>query len=264
MAIPKGIIGFQGTIGGISFYMRKGKPCARKTGGPSKETIINSKRCQRTRENNAEFKGAIAASKLLRQGLSPFIKDFADWNISGRLNGVFRKVIDRSNGIKGERPVEIIPHKGLLTGFDLNKEVSFDSILQAPFNASVNSDRNEVRMIIPDFDVAKFMNPPVGATHFRIVNAIAGVPKFVYDSSAKQYFRSDGMTEVLKGYSFSDYISIKGKACSDIIIRAGLSADTMISGTGIVSCIGIQFYQETNTGKYLLNSGSCMKICAIF
>jgi hypothetical protein len=55
MATTKGIIGFQGTIDGISFYERKGKSCARKAGGPSKEEISTSKNCQRTRENNAEF-----------------------------------------------------------------------------------------------------------------------------------------------------------------------------------------------------------------
>ena len=265
MATPKGLIGFQGTIGGISFYMRKGKPCARKAAGPSKEKIATSKKCKRTRENNGEFKGAVAASKLLRQGINPFVKDFADWNISGRLNGVFRKVIDRSDGIRGERPIEILPNKDLLTGFNLHKEVSFDSIFQAPFNASVNSDRNEVMLRIPDFDTSKMINSPAGATHFRIVNVITVVPKFVYDPLSKRYFRADGITEILKGDSYSDYIPLNDRTGSDLILTAVLPRSGIIPlDSGIVCLIGIKFFQEVNIEKYLLNDGNCMKICGLF
>lgn len=265
MATPKGLIGFQGTIDGITFYMREGKPCARKAAGPSKEKISTSRKCQRTRENNAEFKGAVAASKLLRQGLNPFIKDFADWNISGRLNGVFRKVIDRSAGIRGERPIEILPNRDLLIGFNLHKEVSFDSIFQAPFTASVNSDRNKVTLRIPDFDASKSINAPSGATHFRLINAVTVVPEFVYDPLSKRYFPADGITEILKGDSCSDYIPLNGMIGSDIILAIVLTSPTIISSdSGIVCLIGIQFYQEVNSENYLLNDGSCMKICGIF
>src|SRR5438105_4206377 len=107
MATAKGIVHLEGTIDGISFYMRKGKRCVRKAGGPSKEKIATSASCQRTRENNSEFKGAAAASKMLRMGLGVFIMHFADWNVSGRLNGIFKKIIDRAVGVRGERPVEI-------------------------------------------------------------------------------------------------------------------------------------------------------------
>jgi hypothetical protein len=265
MATSKGIIDFQGTIGGITFYRRKGKLCARQAAGPSKEKIAASKKCKRTRENNAEFKGAVTASKLLRQGLNPFIKDFADWNISGRLNGVFRKVIDRSAGIRGERPIEILPNKNLLIGFNLHKEVSFDSTFQAPFTASANSDRNEVTLRIPDFDSSKLINAPAGATHFRIVHAITVVPKFVYDPLSKRYLRADGITEILNGDSYSDYIALNGMIGSDIILPTVLPSTTIISSdSGIVCLIGIQFYQEVNSEKYLLSDGSCMKIYNVF
>lgn len=265
MATPKGLIGFQGTIGGISFYMRKGKPCARKAAGPSKEKIATSKKCKRTRENNAEFKGAVAVSKLLRQGLNPFVKDFADWNISGRLNGVFRKLIDRSAGIRGERPIEILPNKDLLIGFNLHKEVSFDSIFQTPYAASVNSDRNKVTLTIPDFDASKLINAPSGATHFRIINTITVVSDLVYDPLSKQYLRADGMTEILRGDSFSDYIQVFGKVGFSIVLEGSLpGASIIIQNSGVICLIGVEFYQEIASEKYLLKASNAMKIYEVF
>ena len=265
MATPKGLIGFQGTIGGISFYMRKGKPCARKAAGPSKEKIATSKKCKRTRENNAEFKGAVAASKLLRQGLNPFVKDFADWNISGRLNGVFRNVIDRAVGIRGERPIEILPNMDLLIGFNLHKEISFDSIFQAPVTASVNSDRNEVTLHIPDFDTSKLINAPAGATHFRILHAITVVPKFVYEPSTKQYFRTDGMTEILRNYTYSDYIPLRENTGSHLTLSTSLQdSPTINPNSGLVALIGIEFYQMISGLYYPLSSRNCMKIHKVF
>ena len=265
MATPTGIIGFQGTIGGISFYMRKGKPCARKAGGPSKEKIATSKHCQRTRENNAEFKGAVAASKLLRIGLGSFTKSFSDGNLSWRLNSIFKKIIERVNGIRGERSVEILPNKDLLVGFNLNQEVLFDSIFQAQFSVVVNASRNEATIIIPDFDTTRLVNAAVGATHFRLISAITVVPKLVYDALAKQYFRADDMGGVLRADAFSDYISLDGMAGSEIVLNTLLPGSPMISGdSGLVCCIGIEFYQEVGGVKYILQSANGMKIVDVF
>jgi hypothetical protein len=265
MATPYGIIGFQGTIGGISFYMRNGKPCARKAGGPSREKIASSEKCQRTRENNAEFKGAIAASKFLRLGLNAFRKNYSDWNLSGRLNGLFRKMIGQGNGLRGERPVEILNNKDMLIGFNLNKDVSFDGIFKAGFSLSANASRNECTIMVPDFDAGKCLDAPSGASHFRLVNAITVLPEFSYDPLAKDYFRADGMNLVLKANAFSDYLSLDGNIGSDITLTASLPASPLVSAeSGLVCCIGISFYQEVAGSMYLLQSGAAMKIMEVF
>jgi hypothetical protein len=265
MAISTGIVKLQGTIQGISFYERKGKLCARKAGGPSKEKIASSEKCQRTRENNAEFEGAVAASKALRTGLGSFTMKFADWNLSGRLNGVFKKAADRATGIRGQRPIEILPNKDLLEGFNLNKEMAFDGVFKAPFTSSVNALRNEVTITIPDIDIRKAIDAPGGATHFRIVNAITVLPKFVFDPLSKKYLRADGTYDITRGYVYSDFISLSGNAGSVTNITATLSGAPVIDfESGLIACVGIEFYQMVNGKQFPLKGLACMKVSKIY
>ena len=67
MAKQKGLIQFEGTIGCINFYFRKGKAVARKSGGGFNVKAIKTKASMvRVRENGSEFGAASRAKKLLR------------------------------------------------------------------------------------------------------------------------------------------------------------------------------------------------------
>jgi hypothetical protein len=194
-----------------------------------------------------------------------FIKDFADLNISGRFNGIFRKVIDRGTGIRGERPVELLPNKDILVGFNLHKEISFDSIVQANVNSSINAERNGVRLTIPDFDISKMINAPAGSTHFRLINALTVVPKFVYDPLVKQYFRKDGSVVILRAHSYSGYRAIDENTGGDLVMVSALENSPDIDPeSAVISLIGIEFYQKIVEVNYSLASNRCMKIVEVF
>jgi hypothetical protein len=113
MAKQKGIVSFIGTINGMNFYLRKGVPVVRATGGGfNGERIKTQPEMVRVRENSSEFGRVSKAKKLFRLGLHPFLKDVADVTLHGRLMRLFQaiKVLDTVSA-RGERRFE----KGLVT-----------------------------------------------------------------------------------------------------------------------------------------------------
>lgn len=56
MAYQKGLIELEGTLGGLNFYIKKGKPMVRKSGGGFTAKAIKTKPSMvRVRESNNEF-----------------------------------------------------------------------------------------------------------------------------------------------------------------------------------------------------------------
>ena len=72
MAKQKGVVFFEGTIGGINFYYRKGVPTARASGGGfNKRAIKNSPKMVRVREQNSEFANCSKVNKAFKNAIRP-------------------------------------------------------------------------------------------------------------------------------------------------------------------------------------------------
>lgn len=93
MANQKGIITLEGNLAGINFYIRKGKPVARKAGGGfTAKAIKNKSSMIRVRENNTEFGHCSKVKKQLRLALLPFLQMHHDPGLHGRMMRMLQEV----------------------------------------------------------------------------------------------------------------------------------------------------------------------------
>ena len=93
MATQKGILQFEGTLGGINFYFRKGKAVARKSGGGFNGKAIKTKDSMvRVRENGSEFGAVAKAKKLIRLSVQEALLHFQDGTLHGRMMQVLQEI----------------------------------------------------------------------------------------------------------------------------------------------------------------------------
>ena len=165
MANQVGIVPFVGTLDGINFYMRKGKPVARKAGGGFNGTAIKkSASMVRVRENNTEFGHCSCVKKLFKNSLFPFLGKQRNEELQGRLMQLFMKIKDADKvSERGKRQIGIglenADGKALLDGFCFT---SFD--LPTENGAyDVLSNTYTLRDFAP-----KKLGFATGATHFEL------------------------------------------------------------------------------------------------
>jgi hypothetical protein len=266
MARQKGIIKIKGSLGGITFYQKNGQDFSRVSNGPSKERIATDPAFKRTRENNQEFAGASAAGKAMRLGLQGFVAEMADSTLSSTLIKLFRTMINRATtGVRGERPIMIIPNKDLLVDFNFDKSTHFDSVFLAPFSVAVDATRTQVTFSIPDFDTANSVNAPQGATHIRLIGTASVLSSFSFNVNTKKYEATDPDGNTLNSFGVSGLIPIGSMVGGDTIITDVVMPATPISvDSGLLACIAIEFYQMVAGNPYLLSSNNCMKVVDVF
>ncbi|WNM19121.1 hypothetical protein [Flavobacterium capsici] len=184
MAKQKGIIHFVGTINGVNFYIRKGKPVARRAGGGFNGSAIKKKPSMaRIRENNSEFGTTSSAKKLFKDSLAPFLGNVKDSVLQGALMQLFIKI--KNCDLVSERGKRSVP-LGIESseGKQFLENFEFTS-LKLPYS---NSYFDEVTstFTITDFNV-KGLKYPKGATHLKLQ---LGIVSLDFDAKNKFLFAS--------------------------------------------------------------------------
>jgi len=267
MAKQVGLVKYEGTMGDIRHFKIKGLEgnYAGLKGGPTKEQILNDPAFKRTRENMSEFAGSATAAKSVRVGLASLVKTMGDPRVSARLTKVFRSINREANGKRGERPILLTANKAIIKGFNFDKKLALASILTAPYTLADNVDRNEVTMTIPDFNPADYIAAPAGATHFKLINAIASVSDYAFDKNTGKFGAKveaeNGLGDVAKSAQLPLDVAV-GAVTTLIATIPG--APVLSADVGLIACVGIEFYQKVGTEFYLFASGNAMKVIEVF
>lgn len=239
MARQTGVIKLKGKIGDLSFYRSNGEDLARTKGGVDGSRIQNDPAFVRTRENGAEFGTAGKAGKLLRTALRNILLKSADNRITGRITREMLKGIkaDTTNA-RGERTI-VDGDPSILNGFNFNNKARIGSTVFFGWKVTVDRAAGEVTLdidaMVPNQDIAV----PSGATHARLVTAIAEVD-FANDS-----YVSD------KGDSGDIELGNQNEAAQNIVLNF-----TAASVLPVFVAFGIEFYQEVNGQMYSLKNGA--------
>ena len=105
---------------------------------------------------------------------------------------------------------------------------------------------------------------PSGASHFRIINAIAVVSDFVYNTATNAYEPAEPTLNELSHIAYSDFIPVN-EVTSLLDVTASLpDSPTLTTNVSVLGCVGIEFYQEVAGNYYLFNAGNAMKIQEVF
>jgi hypothetical protein len=267
MARQLGAIKYKGTIGEVRHFKIKGLKghYAGLKGGPTKEQILNDPEFQRTRENMSEFGGSATAAKSVRVGFAEVLGNTADARLAGRLTKTMKKInLMDTAGTRGRRSILISQNTQYLTGVNFNRGANFDSIFYAPIELTNSVDRTSSTLTIPNFNQMNLVNAPSGATHFRIINAIAVVSDFVFNSSTGLYEAVDLDNNELSNIQYTGYISLSDSSASAAIDATLPGSPTLTADVSVLNAVGIEFYQQVGSDYYLFTQGNAMKIQTIF
>lgn len=267
MAQQKGHVKYIGTLGEVRHFKIKGNSgyFAGLKGGPTGEQVKTAPGFIRTRENMSEFAGCAMAGKSVRVALSALMKQMTDSQFTGRLTAIMKKInIEDGSEARGQRAVLVSQQPQYLKGLDFNKNISFNGILSTPFTLTASVDRNESVLSIPSFNPLSFLNIPSGATHFRIINALAVVSDYVYNGTINSYEPADPFLNEMSVIAYSDYTPINQITPAIDVIASLPDAPTITTDVAVLGCIGIEFHQEVGSTFYLFNAGNAMRIHDVF
>ncbi|AWI26282.1 hypothetical protein [Flavobacterium pallidum] len=180
MAKQQGIIKLSGTLGGLNFYYRKGKPVVRVAGGGfDGKKIKNSPKMVRVRENATEFGNCSKAKKALRIALNPFLGVHKDPTLHGRMMKLLQEIKTHDGiSVRGQRKVGIgmqtAAGKKLLRGFVFSPKYSLEQLLGAPGCF----DADTFAYTVDDFSTNR-VRFSVGTTHMEV---LYGVLRFDFET----------------------------------------------------------------------------------
>jgi hypothetical protein len=248
MAKQTGVISFTGPMGGISFYKSQGEYRAREKSGPSRRTVLTSPRFIRTRENAEEFRRAVRAATRLRYSLGRLIRNckLGDSGVSGRLNGLFLKIIKSDpTGIRGKRTASC-GELDMLETFEFHKENPLGKIAAIAPVSSINTASGAMQTTIRPFDPQQRIQAPQGATHFKILSVAAAI-----DFDKEQY---------LHHHTETGYLSLENDITETISLDHTLPTE---KGKTLLLTMGVLFYVQAEEGIYKRIDGGGMRILQV-
>ncbi|WP_179007853.1 hypothetical protein [Winogradskyella forsetii] len=236
MAKQAGIVFFEGTLGGINFYYRKGVPTARRAGGGfTAKAIKTSPTMARVRESNSEFAGCSGVNKHFKLAIVPFTAGYKDGTLHSRLMRLFLGIKDLDlTSERGKRKVSVgyanDMGKGLLKAFVIC------SARPKLFDCVYGFDWDNLVFYVSQFSVAaaKF---PKGAD---VMEVVVGVVRFDFET----YAYSHTMAEpILIGRDFD-------------VTDFDFTVNGLPAGDGaLIAVTRVAFYQEVNGERYVLPGG---------
>ena len=238
MASQTGILGLQGTVGGLVFAKDgsvRQKPASNKTAFASSASLA------RTRENAAEFGLSAKYGKLLRDSLRVAVSAASDSRVAARLTKVMRAIIglDDTND-RGQRVFDSSNSAPLL-GFNFNARAGIGQTMYFPYE--VTGTGTDVTMTIPALNPASDIAAPQGTTHFEVVFAASSL-----DMESLSY--TNGTVAAPLGILPLNSAALANQAVVATFVTAPADANLVV---GVVS---INFYQQINGKFYPLNNNS--------
>lgn len=264
MARNKSIIKLEGTLDGMTFFMKDGENLVKSQSTLSKNKIMTDSAFRRTRENMREFGGASRVGKAFRESFSGISKTMADTYMGARINRVMKRINRNGTGLRGERDFNVVTFGDMLRGFEFNNKTPFDSQFTAPSTPPVISGtRDLVTWVVPDFSIDSYVSIPDGATHLRLVLAAGYVSNYFYNVTLDSYVPDDESVNARGGVSYSTEIPLAGMVGSDTTLVVDLTAFGAIPATSALFVgTGIIFYQQVNGAFYELAQGNALKVAA--
>lgn len=233
-----GIIKFEGTFDGLTFYKSQDGYLVKAKSGVSKNRIMNDPAFVRTRENLSEFSLNARSGKALRQSISPLLHRAKDSKLSSRMLKLMNTIKNYdATSVRGERSVGLglgsMEGKLLLKGFDFNGHAPLSSVLHALYTLDIVTGV----LTIPDLRPQEQLGIPEGATHVSFGSACVDL---------------DFETGIFDSRYSSPTILLLDNTISTVI----LTPQAIPSGTGTrFFLLLIEFFQEVNGIHYSLRNG---------
>ncbi|MFC7772866.1 hypothetical protein [Flavobacterium sp. GCM10027622] len=243
MANQKGIIALDGTLEGINFYIRKGKPVARKAGGGfTTKSIKTNPSMVRVRENGSEFGHCSKVKKQLRLALLPFMGLHHDSSFHGRMMRMLQEVKNCDSVSKrGQRIVyqglQTFMGRRLFTNFTFTNHSTVGTVLQC----GVHFNPSDFTLTLESVDLSKVVFPSV-ATHMEVRLGL-----LAFDFTNLNFTLHESLPWVVSRHHSAIRNSLVPTSVPD-------------HNTTLFVFCGIRFYQEINGVPYILKGDNTLHL----
>ena len=236
MARQTGILGIQGTVGGLVF--NKNGNISQKPQS-NKAAFASAPSRARTRENAAEFGMAASYSKVLRDSLRVAIAAASDSRVASRLTATMRAIVglDDTNDL-GQRVFDSSNSAPLL-GFNFNAGAGIGQTMYFPYEVTGAGATMSIPALNPTSDIAA----PQGTTHFEVVFSASSL-----DMETLTY--TNGVVAMPLGI-----LPVNSAALVNQVMVASFPVAPPAANL-VVGVVGINFYQQVNGKFYPLNNNS--------
>ncbi len=192
MGVLRSDLPFTGSIKGLSAYTMRGsdKIILRAKGGATKKQIQKLDSFEPTRNLNIEWKGVTTAAARIRRGLND-LKTLADYNISGPLNALVKKIqsLDTVNP-KGRRSILLSQNPDFISSFSYNRQTLFDSIIRQPLTINIDKTNGVINIEVPTLQQSvNFFSDPRNM-YFRIIFSSCSVGDYVFVEGSKKVYKT--------------------------------------------------------------------------
>jgi hypothetical protein len=189
MGILNSDVPFTGSIKGLTAYKMRGsdKIILRSKGGATKKQIQKLESFEPTRNLNTEWKGVTTAAARIRHGLNA-LKTLADYNISGPLNAVVKKIqsLDKVNP-QGKRSILFSLYPDFISSFNYNRQTLFDSVIRQSLTVNIDKSTGVVDVEVPALQRSiNFFSDPRNM-YFRMIFACQSVGDYTFKDGSKVY-----------------------------------------------------------------------------
>ena len=135
----------------------------------------------------------------------------------------------------------------------------------APYTYSNTTACDAATFTVPAFNPANLINAPSGATHFRLLNALACISDFAYNEQTGTYEPIDVANNELADVAYSVYLPLNAPITTATAVTATLpSSPTITTDASVIFCVGIEFVQQVGSSYSLFYSGNALKVIDIF
>ena len=238
MARQTGILGIQGTVGGLVFSKNGNisqKPAS------NKAAFASAPSRARTRENASEFGLSAKYSKLLRDSLRVAIAAASDSRVASRLTAKMREIIGLDDTSDRGQRVFDSSNSAPLLGFDFNAASGIGQTMYFPYE--VTGAGADVTMSIPALNPGNDVAAPQGATHFEVVFAASALDMETLNFTNAVVAAPLGI------------LPINSAALANQQMVATFPAAPAAAEL-VVGVVGVNFYQQVNGKFYALNNNS--------
>ncbi len=229
MAKNTGVIQLQGNLGNLNFA--KGGQVRQK---PASRTVT----AVRTLENNSEFKTQSKGTSLLGEAFRSCIANAKSGDWHNRLAKTTREVmkLDLTNP-RGQRGI-IDDETSLYEGYDFNGNAPLGRVLYAQITTTLDRATGNCQVIVPALTPGVSVAAPQGATHFKYISCSAEI---------------DFETETIKSAeAASSFVPLNNTPQTAVMLDVNQTAN---AAKPIFVGFGLEFYQEVNGQKYILQNG---------
>jgi hypothetical protein len=264
MGRQRGLVHLSGQFGDMQLSVDGKNGFARSYKPDTGKRIKADLSFDQVRKNNSEFGAAALVVSALVEALGGYWQYYAERYFQPRLKGKVRKLVN-GPGLKGQRRFEVGQNLNFFRGIDLDATDRFDRRFMAPYQVTVNADRNMATLDVGAFHTLRQLDVPGGATHFHLLLTVGVLTDFMFVEDGYEPSHWDLCGHGVYGHSalmacdgrlnpgFQMVMGLPG-------LRPGDPAPVLPADAALVVGMGISFFRVINGVEEVFASGGAMKV----